>query len=62
VLASLRGLTPAITVINIAHRISSINLSDIIAVMEGGYIVEIGEPSELMKREGHYYKIVTSSS
>ena len=40
------------TVITIAHRLSTIADYDKIMVMEKGRIVEMGHPSELVKRKG----------
>ncbi|XP_063777546.1 ATP-dependent translocase ABCB1-like [Pseudophryne corroboree] len=47
------------TTIVIAHRLSTIRNADTIAGFHEGVIVEQGSHSELMKREGIYYKLVT---
>ncbi|MCJ1311333.1 hypothetical protein MMC25_005004 [Agyrium rufum] len=39
------------TVITVAHRLDTIMDSDLIIMMEGGKVVEIGNPTELMEKE-----------
>ncbi|ELW48096.1 Multidrug resistance protein 3 [Tupaia chinensis] len=46
------------TTIVIAHRLSTIRNADVIAGFEDGVIVEQGSHSELMKKEGVYFKLV----
>lgn len=41
----------------IAHRLSTIQDADIIVVMDQGHIVEIGNHSELLKKQGAYYTL-----
>ncbi|XP_063777549.1 ATP-dependent translocase ABCB1-like isoform X2 [Pseudophryne corroboree] len=50
------------TTIVIAHRLSTIRNADTIAGFREGFIVEQGSHSELMQREGIYYKLVTMQS
>nr|XP_014435355.1 bile salt export pump isoform X3 [Pelodiscus sinensis] len=50
------------TCIVIAHRLSTVQHSDIIAVMSQGIIVEKGTHDELMAMEGAYYKLVTTGA
>ena len=40
-----------------AHRLSTIQDADIIVVMDQGHIVEIGNHSELLKKQGAYYTL-----
>ena len=61
-LSSLQKLTPKITIVTIAHRPSSIQNSDVVAVMELGSIVEIGPPTELLEKKGLYYGIMNSGT
>lgn len=44
----------------IAHRLSTITSSDRILVLEDGKIIEQGNHKELIKQEGHYYKLYTN--
>lgn len=44
----------------IAHRLSTIRNADSIVVMDGGKIVEQGSHSELLQREGFYYRLYNS--
>ena len=41
----------------IAHRLSTIQDADIIVVMDQGHIVETGNHSELLKKQGAYYTL-----
>lgn len=46
------------TTIVIAHRLSTIKHADVIAVVNGGKIAEMGTHDELMKQEGIYFGLV----
>ncbi|MEC7695331.1 MAG: ABC transporter, partial [Candidatus Thermoplasmatota archaeon] len=45
------------TTLIIAHRLSTVRNSDVIAVMEGGLISETGSHDELVAREGLYSRL-----
>lgn len=47
------------TTISIAHRLSTIRNADVIIGFEHGRAVERGTHSELLKREGVYFTLVT---
>jgi len=44
----------------IAHRLSTITSSDRILVLEAGKIIEQGNHKQLIKEEGHYFKLYTN--
>jgi ABC-type multidrug transport system fused ATPase/permease subunit len=50
------------TVLTIAHRLSTLQHSDKIMVMERGALVEFGHPNELCERKGLYYEMVQKYS
>jgi ABC-type multidrug transport system fused ATPase/permease subunit len=43
----------------IAHRLSTIKQADRILVIEAGKIVEMGSHAELLRQQGHYYRLYT---
>jgi ABC-type multidrug transport system fused ATPase/permease subunit len=45
------------TAIVIAHRISTIRDADVVAVMEGGRLVELGPPQRLLNESGLFAKL-----
>ena len=42
----------------IAHRLSTIKNADMIAVVDGGVIVETGTHEELLEKHSHYFRLV----
>ena len=48
------------TSIVIAHRLSTIEKADVIIVMKDGAVVETGNHSSLMKKQGFYYSLYSS--
>lgn len=52
--ASLDELSEGRTTIIIAHRLSTVKNADVIAVVEGEHIVEMGSHEELMRKNGEY--------
>jgi ATP-binding cassette subfamily B protein len=43
----------------IAHRLSTIKQADRILVIEGGRIAEMGSHAQLLRAQGHYYRLYT---
>lgn len=46
------------TVVTVAHRLNTIMASDVIVVMDGGRIVEVGEPNELLQKGGRFADLI----
>lgn len=56
---SLEELSKGRTTLTIAHRLTTVQNSDLILVMTENGIVERGKHSELMDKKGYYYKLYT---
>lgn len=50
------------TVLVIAHRLSTVRNADIIVVLSGGIIVEMGSHDTLLKRKGHYWNLMNQQN
>ena len=48
------------TVVIIAHRLSTVRQADNIVFMESGSIVEQGTHEDLLKKRGHYFRLVSN--
>lgn len=46
------------TVVVVAHRLSTIRDADQIIVMEGGKVVEVGSPDQLLRSEGRFAQMI----
>ena len=55
--ASLDELSQGRTTIIIAHRLSTVRGADMIAVVEGEHIVELGSHQQLMEKDGEYARL-----
>ena len=49
------------TVFVIAHRLSTVQNSDVIMVLDNGHIIERGSHDELIKKRGKYYQLYTGA-
>lgn len=49
------------TVFVIAHRLSTVQNSDVIMVLDHGHIIERGSHDDLIKQKGQYYQLYTGS-
>lgn len=57
---ALDNLREGRTTLVIAHRLTTIQDSDEIIVLDRGHIVERGQHNDLLERKGHYHKLYTS--
>ena len=48
-----------LTILLIAHRLSTVQNADQIIVIDKGQVVEIGKHTELMKKKGFYFNLVS---
>ena len=49
------------TVFVIAHRLSTVQNSDVIMVLEDGHIIERGDHNDLIQKKGKYYQLYTGA-
>ncbi|RKI68084.1 ABC transporter ATP-binding protein, partial [Corallococcus sp. AB049A] len=56
--AGLQALMKGRTVLVIAHRLSTVRDADLIAVVEGGQVVEAGTHEQLLALRGRYARLL----
>ena len=57
ILTNLRELGSSRTIVIVSHRVSALQLADLIAVMEGGTVVEIGSHKQMLHLRGRYARL-----
>ena len=62
VMEAVDRISKDMTVIIIAHRLSTVQNADVIYVLKGGKIAESGKHEELLKLRGEYFKLYMKSS
>lgn len=58
---SMDALMKGRTVFVIAHRLSTVQNSDVIMVLDHGHIIERGSHEDLIKQKGQYYQLYTGA-
>lgn len=58
--SALEQLTQGRTVVVVAHRLTTAERADAVAVIQDGHLVEHGSHAELVRREGHYAALYAS--
>ncbi len=58
ILATLEELRGKVTMVIIAHRLSTVRQADTLMVLQEGRVAEIGSPEELLKnKDSHFYRL-----
>jgi ATP-binding cassette, subfamily B, bacterial MsbA len=53
-------LRASITIIVIAHRLSTVDAADRVIVLDEGQVVDRGRPDDLLRRDGHFLRLFES--
>lgn len=56
-LAERRAAGNAPTTFIVSHRVTTLGQTDFVIVIEGGRVVEIGAPDQLVRQNGHYHRV-----
>jgi ABC-type multidrug transport system fused ATPase/permease subunit len=54
---TLQRLAGTVTMIVIAHRLSTVRLADLVLVLEGGRLVEHGPPDKLLRSDSRFARL-----
>ena len=57
ILSALDGAMKGRTTFLVAHRVSTLQRANLVMVLDEGRVIELGPPSELLRREGHYRRV-----
>ena len=61
ILRDLNKMMPERTVIIISHRLAAASHCDVVVVLDGGRLIEMGKHSQLLERRGLYYYLTQKS-
>lgn len=56
---TIEGLRGLVTVVIVAHRLSSVRACDTLVVLKGGRVVETGSPKDLLEKTDSYFRKVS---
>lgn len=62
VMAGIEKLLMGRTAFIIAHRLATVRHADLVAVLDGGQLVEVGKPDDLLTRRGRFAELANAQS